>query len=92
MAIIEADQLFDKLIDIKKANSARKGVSTGFHSLDDLMLLSKQYLMVMTGMPSCGKSEVLDALAVNTAILHDWSWLYFSPENFPLEEHLKKIV
>jgi len=48
--------------------------------------------MVVTGMPSCGKSEVVDAIAVNTAILHDWSWLYFSPENYPLEEHLKKIV
>ena len=34
----------------------------------------------------------MDAIAVNTAILHDWSWLYFSPENFPLEEHLKKII
>lgn len=90
--IIEPNNLLPKLMDIKKTNSARKGVSTGFHSLDELMLLSKQYLMVVTGMPSCGKSEVMDAIAVNTATLHDWSWLYFSPENFPLEEHLKKIV
>lgn len=92
MAIIEVSDLKERLKEIKRLNCARKGVSTGFHSLDDLMLLSKQYLMVVTGMPSCGKSEVLDAIAVNTAILHDWSWLYFSPENFPLEEHLKKIV
>lgn len=90
--IIEPMNLLEKLKEIKKANSSRKGVSTGFHSLDELMLLSKQYLMVVTGMPSSGKSEVLDAIAVNTALLHDWSWLYFSPENFPLEEHLKKIV
>ena len=90
--IIEANNLLSKLMEIKKTNSARKGVSTGFHSLDELMLLSKQYLMVVTGMPSCGKSEVMDAIAVNTATLHDWSWLYFSPENFPLEEHLKKII
>lgn len=92
MPIVEANELLDKVMDIKRTNSARKGVSTGFHSLDDFMLLSKQYLMVVTGMPSHGKSEVMDAIAVNTAILHNWSWLYFSPENFPLEEHLKKII
>jgi len=92
MAIIEVDNLRDKVKAIKRNNATRKGVSTGFHSLDELMLLSKQYLMVVTGMPSCGKSEVIDAIAVNTAILHDWSWVYFTPENSPLEEHLRKIV
>jgi twinkle protein len=92
MAIIEVDQLREKVKEIKRLNVSRKGVSTGFHSLDELMLLSKKYLMVVTGMPSCGKSEVVDAIAVNTAILHDWSWIYFTPENSPLEEHLRKIV
>lgn len=90
--IVEANNLLDKLMDIRKTASVRKGVTTGFSSLDEFIYLSKQYLMVLTGMPSCGKSEVLDAMAVNTAVLHDWKWLYFSPENFPLEEHLKKIV
>lgn len=92
MAIIEATDLMGNLLEIKRANKNRTGVSTGFHTLDELMLLSKQYLMVVTGSPSCGKSEVVDAIAVNTASLHGWSWLFFSPENFPLEEHLKKIV
>lgn len=90
--IVEANNLLDKLMDIRKNPAVRKGVSTGFVSLDELLYLSKQYLMVLTGMPSCGKSEVLDAIAVNTAVLHGWKWLYFSPENFPLEEHLKKLV
>jgi twinkle protein len=90
--IIEANELLTKLMEIRKANSTRKGVSTGFFSLDEYLYLSKQYLMVLTGMPSCGKSEVLDAIAVNTSLLHGWKWLYFSPENFPLEEHLKKLV
>lgn len=92
MAIVEANNLLSKLLDIRKNPAVRKGVSTGFASLDELIYLSKQYLMVLTGMPSCGKSEVLDAMAVNTSVLHDWKWLYFSPENFPLEEHLKKLV
>lgn len=90
--IVEANSLYSKLLDIKRSPSIRKGVSTGYPSLDELMLLSKQYLMVLTGMPSCGKSEVLDGIALNTAILHNWSWLYFTPENFPLESHLQKLV
>lgn len=90
--IITANDLLSKLMDIKRSPQIRKGVSTGFHSLDELMLLSKQYLMVLTGMPSCGKSEVMDAVALNTALLHGWKWCYFSPENYPLEEHLKKLV
>lgn len=90
--IVEANSLLTNLLEIKKSSALRKGVSTGFHSLDELLYLSKQYLMVLTGMPSCGKSEVLDSIAVNTSILHGWNWLYFSPENFPLEEHLKKLV
>lgn len=90
--IIEVNNLMEKLLEIKKTKRTRKGVSTGFDCLDEFMLLSKQYLMVVTGMPSSGKSEVLDAIAVNTAILHDWNWLYFSPENYPLEEHLKKFI
>jgi len=92
VAIIEPLELEEKLLEVRKRNVRRKGVSTGFDSLDEHLLLSKQYLMVVTGIPSCGKSEVVDALAVNTAILHGWSWLYFSPENAPTEEHLKKIV
>jgi len=90
--IVEPNDLLQKLKDLKRSYTGRKGLSTGFQTLDDHILLSKQYLMVMTGMPSCGKSELLDAIAINTAIMHNWSWLYFSPENFPLEEHLKKLA
>lgn len=90
--IIEPNDLFTKLMEIKKRNSSRKGVSTGFACMDEFIYLSKQYLMVLTGMPSCGKSEFLDGIAMNTALLHEWKWVYFSPENYPLEEHLKKTV
>ena len=90
--IVEAKDLIKNLMDIKNSGFVRKGISTGFKSLDEFLYLSKQYLMILTGMPSSGKSEVLDAIAVNMAITQGWNWLYFSPENFPLEEHLKKLV
>lgn len=85
----------DLLADLKGIRSMatrRKGVSTGFESLDDLMTLDKGYLSVVTGHPSSGKSEFVDAILLNMSILHGWKTLYFSPENYPLAEHLKKHV
>lgn len=90
--IIEPQDLRQKLVDIKRSPKVRKGVPTGFCSLDEFIYLDKQYLAVITGIPSCGKSEVLDSISLNTAIMQGWNWLYFSPENFPLEEHLRKLV
>lgn len=92
MPIIQPDSLLQRLFERKKGGSTRKGLSTGFDSIDEHMLLVKQYLMVITGLPSSGKSEVLDAIAVNVSSLHGWNWLYYSPENFPLESHLQKLV
>jgi twinkle protein len=84
--------LLGDLKSIKSMASRRKGVSTGFPSLDDLMTIDKGYLSVVTGHPSSGKSEFVDAILMNMAIMHGWRSLYFSPENYPLAEHLKKHV
>jgi twinkle protein len=90
--IIEPVDILPKVKELRNAATGRKGLSTGIPAVDELMLLSKQYLWVHTGAPSSGKSEVLDMVAICTAILHGWHWLYFSPENYPLEEHMKKLV
>ena len=91
MAIITAEQLQESLFKIKAEGRPRKGISTGIASIDECMLLNKQMLMIVTGIAGRGKSEFVDMIAVNSAILHDWNWLYFSPEN-PVVDHLEKIV
>ena len=88
--VFYADDLFKDLEEIKLQNLKRKGLSTGFTTLDELMTIDKGYLSVITGLPSSGKSEFLDAILMNMAILHGWRTLYYSPENYPLAEHLKK--
>lgn len=65
--------------------------STGFSSLDPLLKLSKRYLAVVTGFPGSGKSEFVDAIVSNLALMYGWKTLYFSPENNPLHEHIAKI-
>jgi len=90
--IVQPEQLLPALLKLRKVGKARKGVSTGFESVDEFMLLNKKYLMLITGYPSYGKSEFLDAVAVNSAILHDWKWLYFSPESDDFSTNLRKLI
>ncbi len=88
-----ADMLVDDLIKRKALfKGARSGLSTGFPSLDQYLSINKKYLMLITGMPSSGKSEVLDSIALNLAITDGWKWMFFTPETAPLEAHLQKLV
>jgi twinkle protein len=54
-------------------------------------LLETGRLCVITGIPSHGKSEVVDMILIKTALNLKWKWGIFSPENYPLEVHLKKL-
>lgn len=91
--IVDPGALYDKLVKLKKETSGPKsGVPTGFPDLDDFILLSRRYLLLVTGMGGMGKSEGVDAIALNTAITHGWKWCFYSPENFPTEEHIKKYA
>ena len=69
-----------------------KGFSTGWENVDEFLTIKPKQLTIITGMPSHGKSEWLDALCVNLARLHKFRICFFSPENHPLEMHCKKII
>lgn len=47
---------------------------------------------VVTGMPGAGKSEWLDALLVNLSLQHGWRFGLYSPENYPAERHIAKLI
>ena len=69
-----------------------RGVSTGWPELDRLYRVRPGELTVVTGIPSSGKSNVIDALMVNLASKHGWRFAVFSPENLPLEQHMAALV
>ena len=48
--------------------------------------------LLMIGAPGSGKSNFIDALLVNLANLHGWSFALFSPENQPVEDHMARVV
>jgi twinkle protein len=84
----------DLLIQINDLYHGRQelGVSTGWHELDQYFKVKHSEFTVITGMPSHGKSEWLDALAVNLVMNHNYRIAIFSPENYPLELHAAKIM
>jgi twinkle protein len=69
----------------------QRGVSTGWPSLDEYMTIRPGELSVVTGVPNSGKSEFIDALAVNLAHRCGWHFAMCSFEN-PPEEHISKLA
>ncbi len=69
----------------------QRGVSTGWPSLDEYMTIRPGELSVVTGVPNSGKSEFIDALAVNLAHRCAWRFAMCSFEN-PPDEHISKLA
>jgi len=90
--IISANELAGEFHKLRTETTFRKTYSSGYQDLDELFKLAKGYLGVVTGYPGSGKSEWLDAVLVNASIMHGWKTLYFSPENYPVQEHIAKLA
>jgi twinkle protein len=67
------------------------GLSTGWSSLDEFMTIRPGELSVVTGVPGSGKSEFIDALAINLACTYGWRFALCSFEN-PPAEHIAKLA
>lgn len=69
-----------------------QGEDTGWHSLNELYMPAPGQWTLVTGIPSMGKSEWLDALAVNLAEQAGWVFGVCSPENQPIDWHAAKLI
>jgi len=76
--------LYDKGID--------RGLSTGWKGLDGYYTVKAGEFTIITGIPGHGKSTFMDALAVNMVREHGWRFVFYSPENWPVERHLKSLL
>ena len=73
-------------------HGAPRGITTGWRTLDGHYRVMPGEITLITGIPGAGKSEWLDALTVNLAREHGWTFAVFSPENQPLEYHAYKLI
>lgn len=68
----------------------KMALSTGFAALDPYYRIRPGELTIVTGVPSSGKSELIDAIAVNLAMREGHKFAVCSFENSP-DEHIGKL-
>jgi len=67
------------------------GAKIGIPAIDRLYTVSPDQVTVVTGIPGAGKSELVDAFAINLARLSGWKFAVFSAEN-PIDIHVGKLA
>jgi twinkle protein len=90
--ITEASSLLDEIMKIKRDGGLSPGNQVGSEKFKTLYSYEPSRLTVITGIPSHGKSEYVDDQMVRLALKHDWVFAIFSPENFPIELHVTKLM
>jgi twinkle protein len=94
LPIVGASGVNEYLDDIQRIYQlgVPRGFSTGWGELDRLYRVRPGDVAVITGTPNSGKSEFLDALAVNMAAAHGWRFGLYSPEQGSVAEHVSNLV
>ena len=87
-SVLDIEDELQTLLD----NGMPKGEPTGWPSVDKLYTPSAGQWTLVTGIPSMGKSEWLDALAINIAESAGWTFGVCSPENQPITWHTAKLL
>ena len=88
--VYTADEVEQDLQDVFN-NRVRHGLTINMNGLDELVSFEPGRLVIMSGRPGEGKSELVDEMAVRLNLLHEWKVAYFSPENVPIALHLRKL-
>ena len=86
----DASVYLDRLNDLFTKGTG-KGYSTGYPSLDTIYTVAPGQLTVVTGYPSSGKSNFVDQIMVNLAVVYDWKFAVCSFENQP-EIHIARLM
>lgn len=89
--IIDMDNQYDDIYKMYISGMER-GKLSGISDLDQRVTWELGRLAVVTGIPSHGKSEVVDFLVTNLNRVNGWKVGYFSPENYPIKYHFAKIA
>lgn len=89
--IFEVSDIKDELNNLYEIG-LQKGATIGHPNFDDLMSFELGRLLIVTGIPSHGKSEFVDEIIYRLNLIHKWKPAYFSPENHPLQLHISKII
>jgi len=79
-------------IDDFYLNGLPKGAKTGINEIDEHISFHEGYITILTGIPSHGKTTLLDFLLVRLLLNEAWAGAFYSPENKPTKLHFSKIA
>ena len=88
--IIEAGSIYADIRNLYE-QGIQRGEEIGVSCIDEFITWEGGRLAIVTGVPGCGKSELVDYLVTKLNIKHGWKAAYFTPENHPLKFHYAKL-
>lgn len=91
LGIVRVADIIQELRDIHK-EGLDNGTSPGWDNFKFLYRVKRGMVSVVTGIPSSGKSEFVDAILINLAVKEQWKFAFFSPENYPITLHVIKVA
>lgn len=89
--IFTGHDLLHDLLDLYD-NGEETGADFGIPALDEHLSIHLGHMSIWTGIPSHGKSTVLDQTLVWLAERHGWGFAIFSPEQQPLRLHQRDLI
>lgn len=89
--VINLADCYDNIVAMYH-NGLPRGMEIGIKEIDEMVRWQTSRLAIWTGIPSHGKSEMLDMVCLRLCLAHGWRTVFFSPENFPLEYHYAKLT
>ena len=89
--IIDVDDNYDDCYNLYM-NGMEKGKGIGMSDIDNIITWERGRVVVVTGIPGHGKSELVDFIAINLCLTYGWKIGYFSPENYPFKYHFSKLA
>ena len=88
--IIDLESQYDEIYNLF-IHGLEKGKTLGIPEIDNLITWELGRLAIYTGIPSHGKSSIVDLINVLLNIRHGWKVAYFSPESFPIKYHYARL-
>lgn len=83
---------FEESVDDLFINGLQRGNVVGLANFDEICSWVTGCVAIVTGIPTHGKSEFIDELIVRLNCRYGWRAAYFSPENYPLQIHVAKLI
>ncbi len=87
-----AHEFLGKIMKIKHDGGMKPGHQVGSDEFQKLYSYEPARLTIVTGVPTHGKTTFVDDQMCRLAVNYGYVFALFSPENFPIELHITKLI